>query len=120
MTNQYSDRQIGETQVPVTDDWVLDCKPNTLLLTADKTTITANGIDTATITIQLRTPILTDSTYNNIAEAVTVQLMIDDEIATVELDTNGSGSVGVASDEVGVFSVSGENYGSNIIEITAE
>jgi hypothetical protein len=101
----------------VDDAWVLANKPHTLLLTIDKVQIIGDGEDTATVTIQLRTPILTDGTYQNVAQSDDITLLIDDNVAVVTLDGSGAGTHQIASVEVGVFDVRGYSHDSNIITI---
>lgn len=109
------------TKVAVDDAWVLANKPRTLLLTADKTTIDAADppMDYATITVQLRTPMLTDGSYDNLAVAGDVVVLVDDEPTTVTLDGDGAGSFTIDSVEAGVFGILGESLNSGVIEIEA-
>lgn len=109
----------GTSTVPITDEWVIAHKPNTLYITSDKAQITANGTDIATITVQLRTPILTDDTYDNVSEAGDVTILVDGVADVVTLNAIGTGTTTVASVEVGTFNIKGDSLDSNILQLEA-
>lgn len=108
-------------EVEVDDAWVLENKPETLLLTADKTTITAGDslVDVVTISVQLQTPMLTDGHYENISRSGPVSVLVDGEQAPVILDDNGAGEFLVDSIEPGVFEIRGADLVSNILTMEA-
>jgi hypothetical protein len=100
------------TTVPVDDIWVLGNKPNTLSLISDKAQIAANGQDTATVTIQLQSPRMADDSHDNIAEDVSVVLLVNDE-KTEAIDLiAGVGVLTLKSVEPGQLIVRGETYES--------
>ncbi len=107
-------------EVAVTDAWVLANKRNTLLLTADKTTITAADppVDFATITVQLQTPMLTDGSHDDVAVSGPVSVVVNGKTAMIALDENGAGAFQVDSIEPGSFEIRGA-IGSNIITMEA-
>jgi hypothetical protein len=86
-----------KTYIPVDNAWVLANKQNTLNLTSDKSQITADGLDYATVTVQLKTPRLTDDSYNDVVWSGEVTLNDGLEDIAVSL-TDGVGTLQVASD----------------------
>jgi len=64
-----------------------------IALSADKLTIANDGVDSATVTVQLVTAPLSDDTQENITNASTVTLSIDGEAIEITLDSNGSETI---------------------------
>ncbi len=108
------------TTITVDDVWILANKPNTLLLSIDKTQITANdtGSDVATITVQLRTPILIDDSYDNVVESGDVEIIIEDVPIAVSL-VKGVGTQELGSVFAKTYTVRGYSHDSTN-ELTIE
>ena len=120
----YGDRiviQDGQaSRIPVTDEWVLANKPRTLLLTAAKATAAID--EDVTVSVQLRTPVLTDGTYNEVNQAgdVLVSVSFDDGETVaqlVTLDANGAGALVVSALVAGTIRVEARSLLSNAVEI---
>lgn len=77
------------TEVPVDDAWVLANLPERIALTVDKTQIQADGVDTATLTAQLTTPLLTDGSAQPIAESRELEFRVNRDPITVTLNAAG-------------------------------
>lgn len=95
------------TFVPVTNEEILSSKPNMLKITTDKTSISANGSDTATITVQLQTPSLWNNDtqewyHDNVDASFDVVIQIDGESEIVSL-VNGIGTTTVTAVEACTF-----------------
>jgi hypothetical protein len=57
-------------EIPVTNEWVLENRPNVVTIQLSKGTVTADGVDSATMTVQLKTPLLIDGTQSNVNSIV--------------------------------------------------
>jgi len=103
---------------PVTNEWLLGKSPQ-CWLTVDRETISANGLDTAIITIQRVTVPLLDGSQNAVYGAGKVVVLVDGEAILVELDENGTGTLEVTTIETGKFQARVNlDTQSNVIEIT--
>ena len=109
-----------QSRIPVDNEWVLANRPRTLLLTASKTEAAVD--ENVTITVQLRTPVLVDGTYENVTEAgdVLIRAAFNDsnaETETVTLDETGAGSLVVSAAVAGTITVTSASLLSNTITV---
>lgn len=120
----YGDRIVidggVQTRVPVDDNWVLTHKPRTLLLTPAKTSAAVD--EDVSVGVQLRTPVLTDGTYQDVTEAgeVLVSVAFDDGEAvtqSVTLDASGAGSLVVSAATAGTIRVESASLPAVAVEI---
>lgn len=117
--NLIFDAQTGEMVEEMVDDaWILERKPNQLLLTLDKEQIRANGKDQALVTVQLVSPLLVNGRQNPVAKSDTVHLRVDDQVVALDLDQKGQATLIITSVEAGVFGIVGEEMITN--ELTLE
>lgn len=116
-THNIANNEINE--ITLTDQQVIDGTISwRVSFSADKTTITGDGTDTAVITAQLVSAPLTNDSQVNIAQSIIVIIDIDGEEHTVTLDENGAFSVDFDSVASGsTVAIKATNYPSNILEI---
>jgi hypothetical protein len=105
------------TTAAVTDSWIQANRSAQLLLTVDKTRISADGNAVARLEMQLTTPPSADGTTTALAQAGVVQLAINEELVKVHLDENGHGVLELASVETGTLVVFPHRLSGNQIEI---
>jgi len=109
-----------QSRIPVDNVWVLANRPRTLLLTASKTEAAVD--ENVTITVQLRTPVLVDGTYESITETgdVLIRAAFNEsnvETETVTLDETGAGSLVVSAAVAGTIFVTSASLLSNTITV---
>lgn len=98
--------------LPVDDAWRLANRPNQVQLTADKTSITADGIDSSLISAQLQNPLGED-----LEEQQAITIYVDDDPIEVMLDANGQGELAISAIEAGTITIQALVPDSNLIEI---
>lgn len=102
----------------VTDEWVIENLSPYIELTADKTSIAADGVDKSTITIQLLSQLLSDDSRVQIAKDKKVNLLIDDKLHEVEI-INGSAIIEIGAVYARTYTIKAESLDSNVLTITA-
>lgn len=110
----------GETDVVMlTDDDVRNgVIPYRVLITSDKAQITGDGVDTATITLQIVTAPLASDTQENVPLATTLDVTIGDEIYSVTTDNTGAESIALTSvDNATALTISTAPYTSNELTV---
>lgn len=102
----------------LTDDEVKVYFPPQVVLSADKLTVTADGVDFATITAQLKSVPLSDNTQANLPISQKIYLLIADVEVELTTDANGSAAHEVALTDTGTYSVTARNLTSNTLTLT--
>lgn len=106
------------TLIPVTDEWILAHKPNQIDMQLSKTTITADGVDSATLTITMLSPVLTDGSQPIIATNEILELSINGETQMIQL-TSGVWSEVYTSNVVDTFEFKCPANGFNSVILEA-
>ena len=100
--------KMEQVSIPVTDEWVRANKSNQWLLTTDKVNITSDGIDTAIITIQRVTALLTDGITREVVPGIGIVRLgvVDSEdYEFINLDINGAGTDTITGLVAGSFEI---------------
>lgn len=107
-----------ETRTPVDDAWI---RANTrqIVLSANKVSITADGVDQAIVTAQLTTLPLLDDSVENISEAVTLDFEVDGVRHRMVLDAQGALQFALDTTRAGTYTVQCVTINSNVLTITA-
>lgn len=121
----YADRIVWdggiETTIPVTNEWIKEYKSNRWLLITDKIQIASDDIETATVTLQRITAPLLDASHENVLGIGSVRFGVvgSDDLETIDIDANGTGTETITSDTIGIFQLATvpDDGESNIIEI---
>lgn len=98
--------------IEVTDEWLLDNKPDRLQLSLDKKWITADGEDVALLTIQLVNPL-----GKNRRKAFEATIGIDDMAIEIVGNGNGKATLPIVSVEPGHFEIVAQNMPSDTLEL---
>jgi len=106
------DAKTGEVEyIDVTDEWLLDNRPDRLQLTLDQDVIEAlNG--EALLSLQL-----INSLGKNRRRRFEAEVQIDDVILIIEGNGNGKATLPIMSVEPGIFEITVLNIPSDTIEI---
>lgn len=114
----YTVNENGNDRI-LRDDEVPTYFPPQVLLSASKTTITADGVDFALITLQFKSIPLRDNQQQNLPIAQKVILFIAE--LEVELTTNvqGQATHEIAARDVGSYTISAKNHAGNTLTIQA-
>lgn len=101
------------------DNEVLTYFPPQVLLSANKTTISADGADFALVTLQFKSVPLANDQQQNLPIAQKVVLFIAE--LEVELTTNAQGLATheIAARDSGQYTISAKNHASNTLVIQA-
>ncbi len=102
---------------PQTDEWRLTTFSNQYILSSDKLTIAADGVEIATISIQRKTPKLLDGSQGDVPGVGSVRIYAGKESEVVDLDENGAGQTTISAIMAGVILIHAEI--GNEIEIEA-
>lgn len=120
---EYTDYRVSGTEpvelVTLTDQEILSRFNPQVALSANKYTVSADGVDFVTITAQLKSVPLTDGTQINLALVHTVLLVVVGMEITLETDANGCVTHELDFADAGVYAVHVQNLHSNRLEITA-
>lgn len=114
-----TDVENGTTTRLLTDDELRQgALPYHITLSANKTAIINDGVDTSVITAQLVTPPLSDNSQEPVAQSRLILINIDGEITAATLEANGSGTINVTSvAPPTTITVTIENLNSDSIDI---
>lgn len=101
------------------DDEVLTYFPPQVVLSANKTTIAADGVDFALVTLQFKSLPLANDQQQNLPIAQKVVLIVAD--VEVELTTNAQGLATheIAARDAGTYTISAKNHAGNALVIQA-
>ena len=103
-TRHVRDTATGElTEVAITDVWIKSWRQNEILLSLSKLSIANDGIDSATLSVQLVTAPLLDSSQDNVLQADVFTLQIGDIEQDVTLDANGFWTDTITSTVIGSY-----------------
>lgn len=103
-TRHVRDTATGElTEVSLTDAWIKDWRHNEILLSLSTLSIANDGIDSATLSAQLVTAPLLDSSQDNVLQADVFTLQIGDIEQDVTLDANGFWTDTITSTVIGSY-----------------
>lgn len=93
--------------------------PPQIALSANKTTIQADGVDFALVTLQFKSVPLSDNRQQNLAIEQRVFLLVAE--VEVELTTNAQGLATheIAARDVGSYTISAKNHAGNTLTIQA-
>ena len=107
-----------QTRTPVDNAWI---RANTrqVVLSADKVSITADGVDQAIVTAQLKTLPLLDDMTEAISEAVTLDFEVDGVLHRMVLDAQGALQFALDTKRAGTYTVQCQTINSNVLTITA-
>lgn len=101
----------GEIEyVELDDAWLLANRPDSLRLSLNKEAITADGIDEATLTMQLINPL-----GKNKRQRFEVTILIDDIEIIFTSNKNGKATEEITTVEVGRFEIQAVNMPSNVV-----
>jgi len=117
-TIQETSALSGTTQRTLTDVEAKIYFPPQALLSANKTTITADGVDFALISVQLQSVPLSDDSQENLPIAQKVMLLISDIEVELTTDNTGLATHEIAANDAGAYAVSTRNLASNTLMIT--
>lgn len=92
--------------------------PAQVLLSANKQTIAADGVDFATINVQIKSVPLSNNLQDNLSIAQKVVLLIADIEVELLTDNTGFATHEIAANDAGVYNVSARNLASNVLTIT--
>lgn len=103
----------------LTDQEALTYFPPQIVLSANKTTIAADGVDFALVTLQFKSVPLLDNQQQNLPIAQKVILFVAE--VEVELTTNAQGLATheIAARDVGSYPISAKNHAGNTLTIQA-
>ncbi len=105
----------GEIEyIEVTDEWLLENKPDRLTLSLDKETIEAGGTDEAILSIQL-----INALGKNKRGRFEATIMIDDIALEIVGNGNGKATIPIVSVEPGVFEITARDMASDTLELEA-
>ncbi len=111
MERLIHDVSTGEIEyVEVTNEWLLANKPDSLRLSLDRDVIEADGVDAATLTMQLVNPL-----GKNKRGKFTVVIQIDDFQVAFTSNKNGKATDEITTVEVGSFEIQAANMPSNTV-----
>ena len=103
-TRHVRDTATGElSEVAITDVWIKSWRQNEILLSLSKLSIANDGIDSATLSAQLVTAPLLDSSQDNVLQADVFTLQIGDIEQDVTLDANGFWTDTITSTVIGSY-----------------
>lgn len=117
---EQSTNEFGQTiRRTLTDQEAIALFAPQAALSANKTNITADGVDFALITIQLKSVPLSNNQQQNLALVHKVILAIDETSVELTTDGNGQATHEIAATDAGTYSVRTTNLASNALTITA-
>lgn len=101
------------------DNEVLTYFPPQVVLSANKTTIAADGVDFALVTLQFKSVPLANDQQQNLPIAQKVIIFVAE--VEVELTTNAQGMATheVAARDAGAYTITAKNHASNTLTIQA-
>lgn len=109
----------GTVARALTDTEILQSFAPQVLLSADKTTVTANGVDFVTIRVQLQSLPLSDGLPRNLSLAQKVLLQIGETIIELDTDANGYTEHELDFEDAGSFDISVQLLNGNTLTIQA-
>lgn len=118
-TIQESDGSGGVKTRTLTDQEALTYFPPQVALSANKTTISADGVDFALITLQLKSVPLSDNSQQNLRLSQKVVLFVAELEVELTTDSNGLATHEIAARDSGSYTMSAKNFGSNSLTIQA-
>lgn len=110
----------GQTrQRTLSDEEALAYFSPQVTLSANKTTIAADEVDFATVTVQLKSVPLSNNQQQNLALVHKVVLLVAEVEVELTTDANGQVTHDIAARDAGAYTVRTLNLNSNTLTITA-
>lgn len=109
----------NNTRRALTDDEAKTFFPPQVALTADKLTVTADGVDFVTITAQLKSVPLSDDTQADLPLVHPIVLIVDETEISAETDANGRASFELEFEDKDTYEVSVKFLNANPLTIQA-
>lgn len=111
--------QENNTRREMTDLEVIETVPPQVALTASKLTVSADGVDFVTISVQLKSVPLSDDKQVDLPIAHPVILVIAETEIRLETDANGHATHELEFDDTGVYTIGVQYLNANSLTITA-